>query len=105
MSKVKYKHLYNTRPMYRTYVHLQMADQLFWHPKGVVKDVMVKIRDHYICTDFIVLDMGEEDDVHLILGRPLLNTTSAIIYIRTEKIHFQFLGEKVHCYFNSYTTC
>jgi hypothetical protein len=26
MSKVTYKHLYNTRPMYRTYVQLQMAD-------------------------------------------------------------------------------
>jgi hypothetical protein len=29
MSKVTYKHLYNTRPMYRTYVQLQMADQSF----------------------------------------------------------------------------
>jgi hypothetical protein len=69
-----------------------------------VKDVMVKIRDHYVPTDFMVLDMGEEDDVHLILGRPFLNTTSAIIYIRTGEIHFQFPREKVHCYFNSYTT-
>jgi hypothetical protein len=33
-----------------------------------VKDVMVKIRDHYIPIDFMVLDMGEEDDVYLILG-------------------------------------
>jgi ATPase subunit of ABC transporter with duplicated ATPase domains len=69
-----------------------------------VKDVMVKIRDHYIPTDFMVLDMGEEDDVHLILGRPFLNTTGTIIYIRTREIHFQFPGEKVRCYFNSYTT-
>jgi flagellar biosynthesis GTPase FlhF len=105
MSKVTYKHLYNTRPMYRTYVQLQMADQSFRRPEGVVKDVMVKIRDHYIPTDFMVLDMGEEDDVHLILERPFLNTTSAIIYIRTREIHFQFPREKVRCYFNSYTTC
>lgn len=69
-----------------------------------MKDVMVKIRDHYIPTDFMVLDMGE-DNVHLILGRPFLNTTGAIIYIRTREIHFQFPGEKVRCYFNSYTTC
>jgi ATPase subunit of ABC transporter with duplicated ATPase domains len=53
----------------------------------------------------MVLDMGEEDDVHLILGRPFLNTTGAIIYIRTGEIHFQFPGEKVRCYFNNYTTC
>jgi hypothetical protein len=54
-----------------------------------VKDVMVKIRDHYVPTDFLVLDMGEKDDVHLILGGPFLNTTGMIIYIRTREIHFQ----------------
>jgi hypothetical protein len=52
----------------------------------------------------MVLDMGDEDEVHLILGRPFLNTTSAIIYMKSREIHFQFLGEKVHCYFNSYAT-
>jgi hypothetical protein len=52
----------------------------------------------------MVLDMGEEDDVHLILGRPFLHTTSAIIYMKQGEIHFHFPGEKVHCYFNSYTT-
>jgi hypothetical protein len=67
MSKVTYKHLYNTTPMYRTYVQLQMADQSFRRPEGVVKDIMVKLRDHYVPTDFMVLDMGEEDDIHLIL--------------------------------------
>jgi hypothetical protein len=52
----------------------------------------------------MVLDMGEEDDVHLILRRPFLHTTSAIIYMKQGKIHFHFPREKVHCYFNSYTT-
>jgi hypothetical protein len=65
---------------------------------------MVNIRDHFVPTDFMILNMGEEDDVHLILGRPFLNTTSAIIYMRSGEIHFQFLEEKVRCYFNSYTT-
>jgi hypothetical protein len=37
------------------------------------------------------------------LGRPFLNTTRAIIYIRTGEIHFQFRTEKVCCYFNTYT--
>jgi hypothetical protein len=52
----------------------------------------------------MVLDMGEEDDVHLILERPFLHTTSAIIYMKQGEIHFHFPGEKVRCYFNSYTT-
>ena len=53
----------------------------------------------------MVLDMGEEeDDTPIILGRPFLNTTNAIINVRSRQVHFQFPGEKVRCYFNSYTT-
>jgi hypothetical protein len=51
----------------------------------------------------MVLDMGEEDDVHLILGRPFLHTTSSIIYMK-QGLHFHFPREKVRCYFNSHTT-
>jgi hypothetical protein len=66
---------------------------------------MIKIQDHYVPADFMILDMGEkEEDVSIILGRPFLNTTNAIIYIGSGQIHFQFLGQKVRCYFNSYIT-
>jgi hypothetical protein len=64
-------------------VYLQLADQTFRFPEGIVKDIMVNIRDHYVPIDFMILDMGDEDDVHLILGRPFLNTTSAIIYMKS----------------------
>jgi hypothetical protein len=65
---------------------------------------MVKIPDHYIPTDFMVLDMGEEEiDPPIVLERLFLDTTRAIIYMRSGEIHFQFYAEKVRCYFNSYT--
>jgi hypothetical protein len=47
--------------------------------------------------------MGDEQDPPIVLGRPFLNTTRAIIYIRTGKIHLQFKTEKVRCYFSTYT--
>ena len=51
------------------------------------------------------LDMGEEEDATpIILGRPFLNTTNAIIYVGSRQVHLQFPREKVCCYFNSYTT-
>jgi hypothetical protein len=66
---------------------------------------MVKIHDHFAPADFMVLDMVEEDDdTPIILGRPFLSTTNAIIYIGSRQLYFQFPGEKVHCFFNSYTT-
>jgi hypothetical protein len=50
---------------------------------------MVKIQDHYVPTDFMVLDMGEEDDdTPIILGRLFLNTTNVIIYIESGHVHF-----------------
>ena len=81
-----------------------MADQSIRFPEEIAKDVIVRIHDHYAPTDFMVLDMGEEDDTPIILGKPFLNATNAIIDIRSGQVHFQFPREKVHCYFNSYTT-
>jgi hypothetical protein len=56
---------------------------------------MVKTQDHYVPANFMILDMGEEEDVPIILGRPFLNTTNAIIYIGSGQTHFQFPGQKV----------
>jgi hypothetical protein len=81
-----------------------MVDQSIQFPKGIAKDIMVKIQDHYAPADFLVLDMEEENDSPIILGRLFLNTTNAVIYVGSRQIHFQFLGEKVCCCFNSYTT-
>jgi hypothetical protein len=72
-----------------------MADQSIQFSEGIAKDVMVRIHDHFVIADFIVLDMGEEDDTSIILERPFLNTTSVIIYVGSEQVHFQFSRERV----------
>jgi len=64
------------------------------------KKVSVQIEDHYVPIDFLVIDMGEEYDPPIILGRPFLNTTKAIIYTGTREVHFQFPLEKVPLHFN-----
>ena len=45
----------------------------------IAKNVPVQIEDHYVPTDFLVINMGEECDPPIILGRPFLNTTKTII--------------------------
>jgi hypothetical protein len=66
-----------------------MADQTFQFLEGITKDVMVQIHDHYVPTDFMVLDMGEEEcDPLIVLGRPFVNITRAIIYMRSGEVHF-----------------
>jgi hypothetical protein len=101
MAKVTYEYLYGTMPLYPTYAQLQMADQSFRFMDGIAKDVPIQIDDHFIPTDFLVLDMGEDEyDPPIILGRPFLNTTKAIIYIGTGKVCFHFPTGKVRRHFN-----
>ena len=105
MSKVTYEYLFGEESLLPTYMQLQMADQSIRFPKGIAKYVMVRIHDQFAPANFMVLDMGEEeDDTPIILGRPFLNTTNASIYVGSRQVHFQFFKEKVRCYFNSYTT-
>ena len=89
MSKVTYEYLFGKEPLYPTYMQLQMVDQSIQFPEGIAKDVMVRIHDHFAPTDFMVLDIGdEEDETPIILRRPFLNTTNTIIYIRSGQVHF-----------------
>ena len=79
MSKVTYEYLFGDEPLFPTYMQLQMADQSIRFSEGIAKDVIVRIHDHYAPVDFMVLDMGEEDDdTPIILRRPFLKTTNAI---------------------------
>jgi hypothetical protein len=89
MSKVIYKYLFGNEPLYPTYMQLQMVNQSIWFLKGIAKDVLVQIQDHYVPADFMVLDMGAKDkETPIILGRPFLNTTNAIIFIGSGQVHF-----------------
>jgi len=78
-----------------------MADQSLRFPEGVVKDVMVRIQEQYIATDFLVLDMQGDDESPILLGRSFLYTTKANIYIGSGHIHFNLSAGKVRCQFRT----
>ena len=66
-----------------------MVDQSIRLLEGIAKDVMVRIHDQFAPADFMVLDMGEEeDDTPIILGRTFVNTTNAIIYVGSRQDNF-----------------
>ena len=52
-------------------------------PKGIVEDVLVKVDKFYYPVDFVVLDiepmLESINQVPIILGRPFLATSNAII--------------------------
>ena len=100
MAAVTYRLLFGTMPLKPTYFQLQKADETFREVKGIVTDVPVKIEDHFVYTDFQVIDMGEDEyDSPVILGRPFLSTVKRIIYIGTREVHMHLPSEKVRSNF------
>ena len=67
MSKVTYEYLFSDEPLFPTHMQLQMVDQSIQFLEGIAKEVIVRIHDQDAPADFMVLDMGEEDDTPIIL--------------------------------------
>ena len=62
-----------------TTVTLQMADRTLAKREGIIEDVLVKVGKFIFPADFIILDMEEDSQVPLLLGRPFLATGAALI--------------------------
>ena len=62
-----------------TTITLQMADRTLEKPEGIIEDVLIKVGKFIFPTDFIIMDMEEDSQVPLLLGRPLLATGAALI--------------------------
>ena len=53
---------------------LQMVDRSLTFPKGIIEDVLVKVDKFIFPMDFVVLDMEEDRESPIILGRPFVAT-------------------------------
>jgi hypothetical protein len=48
---------------------------------GIAEDILVRIRNSFVHMDFVVLEMDVCRQIPLILGRPFLSTTGAMIHV------------------------
>ncbi|GJS98336.1 putative reverse transcriptase, RNA-dependent DNA polymerase [Tanacetum coccineum] len=58
---------------------IEMADRSMQSPKGIKENILVKISNFVFLVDFVVLDIMEDENVPIILGRPMLATAHAKI--------------------------
>ena len=69
-----------------TSITLSLADRSIKIPKGIVEDVLIQVDKFYYPMDFIILDTEPAalgaNYVPIILGRPFLATSNAIINCR-----------------------
>ena len=90
-------------PMYRqlglgelkpTSITLSLADRSIKIPKGTVEDVLIQVDKFYYPVDFVVLDTepiaAGANYVPIILGRPFLATSNAVINCRNGVMQLTF---------------
>ncbi|XP_016173205.1 uncharacterized protein LOC107615673 [Arachis ipaensis] len=84
-----------------TRMALQLADRTFKFPHRVVEDFLVKVGEFIFPADFVVLDMEEEANTSIILGRPFLATAGAIIDVQKGELVLRLHEKKI--VFNVFT--
>ena len=90
-----YKRLYSDN-LIPTDISLQMPDKSTYVPINICEDVPVQVANNcLILTDFVVLEMPEDDNMSIILGRPFLNTAGAVIDCNQGKVTFN-VNDKEH---------
>lgn len=72
-----------------------MEDRTIKYLRGVIEDVLVKVNKFLLLVDFIVLDMEEDKDISLILGRPFLATRRASIDLQEGTLSLRVQDEQV----------
>lgn len=77
-----------------TSMTLQLADRSVKIPRGIIEDVLVKVDKFYFPVDFVVLDTQFVVEINaqipIILGRPFLATSNAIINCRNGVLKLSF---------------
>src|SRR3954471_19877889 len=83
-----------------TRMTLQFADHSVKRPYGVVQDVLVKVDKFVFPVDFVILEMPEDEEMPIILGRPFLETGRVMIDMDggtlTLKVYDEELKINVH---------
>nr|GEY87100.1 reverse transcriptase domain-containing protein [Tanacetum cinerariifolium] len=69
-----------------TRMTLELANRSITRPKGVAKDVFVKVGKFHFLSDFVALDFEADSRVPLILGRSFLSIGRALIDVYGEVI-------------------
>ena len=79
-----------------TTMTLQMANITLAHPKGILEDVLIKVGKFIFPVDFVVIDIEEDKQVLLLLGRPFLATGATLINVKKGELTLRVVDEAVH---------
>ncbi|XP_048231219.1 uncharacterized protein LOC125370263 [Ricinus communis] len=78
-----------------TKMSIQLTNRTIKILRGIVEDVLVKVDKFIFPIDFIIMDMEGESVVPLILGRPFLATSRAVIDVCNGKLQLRVDDETI----------
>ncbi|GJY63370.1 reverse transcriptase domain-containing protein [Tanacetum coccineum] len=81
-----------------TQMTLELANHSISHPMGIAEDVVVRVDGFTFLADFVVVNFEPDPRVPIILGRPFLRTTKALIDLYEEKLTLRVGKEELVYY-------
>ena len=78
-----------------TTVSLLLADRSIKHMRGILEDVLVKVDKLIFPANFIILDMEEDQEIPIILGRPFLAIGRTLIDVQQGKLTLRVQDDQV----------
>ncbi|XP_052730470.1 uncharacterized protein LOC128195822 [Vigna angularis] len=79
-----------------TRMTLQLVDRSLKYPYGVAEDVLMKVDKFLFPMDFVIMEMEEDVNVPLILGRPFMKTSRVLIDVENGKLKVRMQDEEVN---------
>ena len=84
------------RELTPTTMTLQMANRSLAQPEGILEDVLIKAGKFIFPVDFVVINIEEDKQVPLLLGRPFLATGAALIDVKKGDLTLRVGDEEIH---------
>lgn len=75
-------------------MNLTLVNRSITYPYGVLEYVHVRVDDFLFPADSVILDIPEDSETPLILGRPFLATCRALINMELGELILRFNKEK-----------
>ena len=79
-----------------TTITLQMADRSMAQLEGILEDVLVKVGKFIFPVDFVIMQMEEDTQIPLLLGRPFLAIGATLIDVQKGELTLRVGDEAVH---------
>ncbi|KAJ9545830.1 hypothetical protein OSB04_025537 [Centaurea solstitialis] len=88
-----------------TRMTIQLADRSIKYPVGIAEDVTVWVDKFTFRADFVILDIKDEVKIPLILGRPFLNTASAVIHVAKRELSLGIGEDRITLFIDGTLDC